>query len=153
MSLFKHDPVPVKPEPPKPPTIIPATLDPIPVIPPLVPVKPNEMDPIIGSPIGIKDCDRQIIGSVVDPTISAATGFAPPKTYVEPHTIDPIMLDPHAVNPTVIPNITGGLVSINPTLTADTVNPYVTNPIVIRLRNDTTAAPTGGPFITTGRPE
>jgi hypothetical protein len=30
------------------------------------------MDPIKANPIGIRDCDRQVIGSVVDPTISGA---------------------------------------------------------------------------------
>ena len=90
---------PIVPPPVVPPTITPDTLDPIPFITPLVPVKPHIMDPIKANPIGIKDCDKTVIGSVVDPTISQATGVQPAVTYVEPHSTDPLVTLPSAALP------------------------------------------------------
>lgn len=90
LSLFNKPPAPppvppvLPPIPPKPvpPPIIPETLDPIPVPRPLVPVKPGDIDPIKANPIGIKDCDKTVIGSVIDPTVSKAVGVNRPVTYV-----------------------------------------------------------------------
>lgn len=40
------------------------------------------MDPVRARPIGIRDCDKTIVGSVVDPTVTNAVGYKPPTTIV-----------------------------------------------------------------------
>jgi len=40
------------------------------------------MDPIRANPIGIKDCDKTVIGNAVDPTVTQAVGKNLAVTYV-----------------------------------------------------------------------
>ena len=101
----------------------------MPVLPPITPVKPRDIDPIKANPIGIKDCEKAVIGSVIDPTVTNAVGVNRPVTYVEPHSVDPLRTNPTAVGPTVVANITTAAVTTQP----DTVNPYVTSPIMTVL--------------------
>jgi hypothetical protein len=71
---------------PTPDPIKPDVIDPIPIIPPVVPVRPNEMDPVRQDPIGIKDCDLKAInGSIIDPTITQPQGVTPINTIISPH--------------------------------------------------------------------
>ena len=83
------------------------------------------MDPIKGNPIGIKDCDKQVTGTIVDPTVSGAVTVKRPVTYVQPHSVDPYSTSPNAVGAIQLGNITRSTVAV-----PDSVIPYVANPVV-----------------------
>lgn len=137
----------VTPQPVIPPSIVPDTLEPIPVLPPVIPVKPWDIDPIKANPIGIKDCDKTVIGSIVDPTVGNAVGVNRPVTYMEPHSMDPVSTNPTAVGPSVVENVTAGTVT-----QPDTVNPYITSPIVTVLNGSaiSTTGSSGSAVSTSG---